>query len=282
MAEESSSFAGILDHQHTTTMRVLRRNNTTATATTNVAVVWVGVASCLFGPTHGFNNYHRTPAWVSTKSCGLVVSSRIKMFVLTPLAMMRSSSIASTTTTTTTTQRIMAEPRLTSNTKDNSPEEKSSSSSSLSLASPLDQPILASLDLAALVVFAAVGKASHASDGSLDLWAVIQTAFPFVLAWFSTSFLTGVYSNLASASSSSSSSSSLENNEWLIESWKQTAVGWIIAMPLGCVGRGLIKGYTPPVPFVIVTMIATLILLGGTRTLYYYLTVGRRRQSNDS
>jgi Protein of unknown function (DUF3054) len=170
----------------------------------------------------------------------------------------------------------MVEPQdmthLTSNTKDESPDEGKSAS----FSSPLNQPIMAALDVGALVIFAAVGKASHASDGSLDLWTVFQTALPFVLAWFSTSFLTGVYSNLAAASYSSS----LENNnEWLLDSWKQTAVGWIIAMPLGCVGRGIIKGYPPPIPFVIVTMIATLILLGGTRSLYYYVTVGRS-QSN--
>jgi len=37
---------------------------------------------------------------------------------------------------------------------------------------------------------------------------------------------------------------------------------------LGCALRGVIKGYVPPLPFVIVTLIATLVLLGGTRALY--------------
>jgi hypothetical protein len=261
-------------HQHNTTMRIFRRNNTPATTTTRAAVAWVGIAFCLLGPTHGSFHYSRAPASVSTKSSSLAVLSRTKMLVPPPRAMMRSSSssiASSTTRTTTTTQRHMVEPqdmtRLTSSAKKSSPDEGKSSALS-SFASPLNQPILAALDVGALVVFAAVGKASHASDGSLDLWAVFQTALPFVLAWFSTSFLTGVYSNLDS--SSSSSSSTVENNEWLFDSWKQTAVGWIIAMPLGCVGRGIIKGYPPPAPFVIVTMIATLILLGGTRTLYYY------------
>ena len=69
------------------------------------------------------------------------------------------------------------------------PQQEDSSSSS-----PLDRPVLAALDAAALTTFAAVGKASHsAADGSLDIVAVAVTAAPFLLAWFATSPLTGVY-----------------------------------------------------------------------------------------
>jgi hypothetical protein len=103
------------------------------------------------------------------------------------------------------------------------------------------------LDLAALLVFAGIGKASHAADGSLDLLVVGITAFPFVVSWLApTSFFTGVCG-------------SIDSQKWLQSSFQQTPQGWIVAIPLGCVGRGLIKGYVPPVPFLIVTMIATLI-----------------------
>jgi hypothetical protein len=151
-----------------------------------------------------------------------------------------------------------------------------------SSSSPLDKPILAALDLISLLVFAAVGKSSHASNGSLDLVAVLAVAFPFVVAWFSTSFLTGVYSSLDLDNVSSSVSEEQGSSSppsWLTQSWIQTAKGWIVAIPLGCVGRGLIKGYVPPLPFVIVTMIATLVILGGTRTAYNFITVGRKETS---
>jgi hypothetical protein len=145
------------------------------------------------------------------------------------------------------------------------PPESLSSSEKSSSSSLLDKPVLAALDLVALLVFAGVGKASHASDGSLDLAGVAVTALPFIVAWFSTSFVTRVYSTIEEG----------EKN-WLAASWKQTAQGWIVAIPLGCVGRGLIKGYVPPAPFVVVTMIATLVILGGTRTVYNFATVASK------
>lgn len=135
----------------------------------------------------------------------------------------------------------------------------STESSSPKFSSPLDKPILAVLDLVALLVFAGVGKASHATDGSLDLLAVGVTAFPFIFSWLATSFFTGVYGPI-------------DSQKWLQSSFQQTLQGWIVAIPIGCVGRGLIKGYVPPVPFLIVTMIATLIMLGATRTAYHFVT----------
>ena len=128
-------------------------------------------------------------------------------------------------------------------------------SESKEISTPLDKPLLASIDFASLVTFAGVGKASHSADGSLDIAAVFVTAFPFLLAWYTTSPLTGVYKDT-------------DGDNVAIDALKVAAKGWIIAVPLGCVLRGIIKGYVPPAPFVIVTMIATLVILGGTRVLY--------------
>lgn len=47
--------------------------------------------------------------------------------------------------------------------------------------------------------------------------------------------------------------------------------GWIVAIPIGIVGRGIIKGYVPPVPFMIVTLISTLVILVGVRVLFSVL-----------
>lgn len=124
------------------------------------------------------------------------------------------------------------------------------------LSTPLDRPVLALVDAASLLTFAAVGKASHAPDGSIDLFATASVAFPFLLAWFATSPFTGVYSQDERA------------GNLILETFIKSGKGWIFAIPLGCVIRGLIKGYVPPVPFVVVTMIATFVILGLGRLLF--------------
>jgi hypothetical protein len=146
--------------------------------------------------------------------------------------------------------------------------------------SPLRRPGLALVDLVSLVAFAAVGKASHAvGDGSIveEVVGVAKTAFPFVVSWFAASLVTGVYAPLLLPTDSGSDDDdglgSSSSRGWLAATWKQTAKGWIVAVPLGCVLRGLLRGYPPPVPFVVVTMIATLVILGLARTAYNYFDV---------
>jgi len=127
---------------------------------------------------------------------------------------------------------------------------------SRSLSTPLDRPVLAFVDLFSLLLFAGVGKASHAPDGSLEIGAVFSVAFPFIVSWFLTSPITGVYT-------------ADNKNEFVIQdAFVKAGKGWIVAIPLGCVLRGVIKGYVPPLPFVIVTMIATLVILGGARVIF--------------
>lgn len=157
-------------------------------------------------------------------------------------------------------------------------EDSSSSSSSNSV---LDRPVLAGLDLVALLVFAGIGRASHASDGSIDVFATVQTAFPFVVAWFLSSFFTGVYDDPINAADDATGSNTNYNNV-VLDSWKQTAKGWVVAVPLGCVGRGLIKGYVPPASFVIVTMVATLVILGTTRMVYNIVAASTGSQDDNN
>ena len=127
-----------------------------------------------------------------------------------------------------------------------------------SLTTPLDRPVLAAVDVAALLGFAAVGKASHSADGSLDIGAVASVAFPFVTSWLLTSPLTGVYSDDA------------KDGNVVSESFLKAAKGWIVAIPIGIAMRGVIKGYVPPVSFAVVTMIATLVIVGGARVLFAF------------
>ena len=127
----------------------------------------------------------------------------------------------------------------------------------------VSRPGLALLDLASLFLFAAIGKASHATDGSIDIVSICITAFPFVVSWFSVAPLLGSYDRLATQDA--------------IGAFIYTARGWGLAIPLGCALRGAIKGYIPPTPFVVVTMISTLVILGGSRALY---TIAKDKSSS--
>lgn len=125
-------------------------------------------------------------------------------------------------------------------------------------STPIDRPVLSLIDAGMLFAFAAVGKASHNPDGSLDFLAVATTAFPFLSSWFATAPFLGCYTPQATADLKSAVST--------------TAKGWILAVPLGCALRGIIKGYVPPIPFIIVTLVATLVLLSAGRAGYTALS----------
>jgi len=89
---------------------------------------------------------------------------------------------------------------------------------------------------------------------------VLSTALPFVAAWMATSPFTGVYSP---------DDKSLDDDDvFLSNAAIKDGRGWIVAVPLGIALRGVARGYVPPVPFVIVTMISTFVILAGLRILY--------------
>ena len=123
---------------------------------------------------------------------------------------------------------------------------------------PLDRPLLAIIDTISLTIFAAIGKSSHSSDGSLDILSVLITAFPFITVWLATSPITAVYSP----------DYKNEKSNVIASVLMKVMGGWLLAIPLGIVMRGLIKGYVPPAPFIVVTLLATLIILVGVRILF--------------
>ena len=86
---------------------------------------------------------------------------------------------------------------------------------------------------------------------------VLATALPFVVAWMATSPLTGVYSP-----------DDKSDEDALSNAASKVARGWMVAVPLGIALRGVAGGRVPPVPFVIVTLIATFAILAGQRILY--------------
>ena len=146
---------------------------------------------------------------------------------------------------------------------------------------PADRPILATVDTISLILFAAIGKSSHSSDsdvGGIDddnnIVAILYTALPFVVAWLTTSLLTGIYSpdiNRQIRLANDNDDDNNNNNSLLVTTATNIGKGWAVAIPFGIGLRGTMKGYVPPVPFVMVTLIATFVILVGMRMLYTVL-----------
>jgi len=110
--------------------------------------------------------------------------------------------------------------------------------------------LMAGGDAAALVLFAATGHISH--GGGLDI-ETLHTAVPFLVGWFATAPFLGGYSKEAQGGEVSAAA--------LV-----AAKCWAVATPIGLVLRGVSKGYVPPTPFIVVTCVATAVLLVGWRS----------------
>eukprot|EP00638_Chattonella_subsalsa_P004005 CAMPEP_0117756808 /NCGR_PEP_ID=MMETSP0947-20121206/14326_1 /TAXON_ID=44440 /ORGANISM="Chattonella subsalsa, Strain CCMP2191" /LENGTH=241 /DNA_ID=CAMNT_0005576521 /DNA_START=132 /DNA_END=857 /DNA_ORIENTATION=- len=115
-----------------------------------------------------------------------------------------------------------------------------------------ERPFLAFMDAAALTVFAWIGRASHGST-EFD-WVVIKTALPFIVGWFGLSPLLGAYTRTAIKSQG--------------DSLKTIIPAWAFSIPAGIAIRGAIKGEVPPTPFIVVSMVATLVVMSSWRALY--------------
>ncbi|CAG9464746.1 unnamed protein product [Pedinophyceae sp. YPF-701] len=122
--------------------------------------------------------------------------------------------------------------------------------------------LLVAGDVAAFLIFAAIGRANHGEGNAVA--EVVGTALPFILGWLATSPLTGAYSEDAQKTQD-------PLNAWLI-----TGKSWIAGVPVGLVLRGVAKGRVPPKPFIIVAMVATLVLLGGWRSFLASKTIDPR------
>jgi Protein of unknown function (DUF3054) len=136
--------------------------------------------------------------------------------------------------------------------------------SSISFSSTL----LGLVDLAMFFVFAAMGRASHVDGSSLDVMATLYTAAPFVAAWFFTAPWTGVYQENPHGKLPVVVATTASYSDVAVAAALQALRGWVVAMPLGCVIRGVVKGYVPPLPFVLVTLVATFVLLSAARVMY--------------
>jgi hypothetical protein len=115
---------------------------------------------------------------------------------------------------------------------------------------------LAVCDTLSLTLFAAVGRNNH--NEGLDLFGTIQTATPFIISWLLVSPFLGAFSREATASKSRIPSA--------------LTVPWLVCIPLGLAIRSFVKGYFAPVPFIIVSMTATILSLCLGRYVYLSLT----------
>jgi hypothetical protein len=109
---------------------------------------------------------------------------------------------------------------------------------------------LAGGDAAALLLFAAIGRANHAEG--LTLAGVAATAAPFLIGWFAAAPLLGGYGRAAQRGGVGAAAAA-------------AAKAWVVAAPAGLLVRTLSKGYLPDSAFVIVTLVATGVLLVGWR-----------------
>jgi hypothetical protein len=110
-------------------------------------------------------------------------------------------------------------------------------------------------DALAFLVFAAIGRGSHAEAAGLNaLPQIVETAAPFLIGWALVAPFTGAY------------------RAELITSAKgmlaRTAVAWLVAWPLGLGLRALIRQSGIPISFALVTFIAVLLIICAWRLAY--------------
>lgn len=120
------------------------------------------------------------------------------------------------------------------------------------------KPALLAGDFAALLAFAAIGRASH--DESVDMIGSLLTAFPFILGFFAVAKPLGAYDE-----------GSTDTYRRMLDS---LGPAWFFGILSGCILRGMGKLAFPPIAFCIATLIFTFVLLVLPRTLLVYTHTG--------
>ncbi|XP_030537994.1 uncharacterized protein LOC115746388 [Rhodamnia argentea] len=110
-------------------------------------------------------------------------------------------------------------------------------------------------DVAALLLFTAIGRFSHGFP-VFDL-ETLRTADPFVAGWFLGAYFLGGYAGDGRG----------ENG--LSKAVLSTTKSWTLGIPLGIAIRAVLSGHVPPYSFILVTMGSTAVLLIGWRMLLF-------------
>lgn len=119
----------------------------------------------------------------------------------------------------------------------------------------LARPGLLATDVLALLLFALIGRSSH--NEGFDLSNLLLTAAPFLLAWLALGPLLGAYSRTSTAKLSSIP--------------LRLMAPWAVSIPAALAIRGLVRQAVPPTPFIIVSLVSTLLLLSLSRAVYISL-----------
>jgi hypothetical protein len=124
--------------------------------------------------------------------------------------------------------------------------------------------LLAAGDVAALIAFAALGRASHGEAAGLDAFAqVLETAAPFAAGWLVAAGLTGAYRAGVVAHPGRMAA--------------RAGLAWAIGCPLGLGLRALIRQSGIPLSFAITTFLIAGAILLLWRVLF--AVVAARRQA---
>ncbi|KAL3617870.1 hypothetical protein CASFOL_038191 [Castilleja foliolosa] len=127
--------------------------------------------------------------------------------------------------------------------------------------------VLAGGDVAALLLFAAIGRFSHGLS-VFDL-ETLKTADPFIAGWFLCAYFLGGYGDEGRG----------KNGLWraIVASTKS----WSLGIPLGIIIRAVTIGHTPPANFILVTMGSTAVFLVGWRALLFTIVPTDKGKKND-
>ena len=105
-------------------------------------------------------------------------------------------------------------------------------------------------DVIALLIFATIGRLNH--HEGLSLATSFETALPFLIGWFVSAPFLGAFGEGARGGDVGAAVG-------------VAAKSWAAAIPLGLVIRSVIRGYVPDKAFIIVSFVATAMLLVGWR-----------------
>ena len=130
-----------------------------------------------------------------------------------------------------------------------------------SLFAPVNRPLLAAVDLTALLIFAAVRKVFPTAGAALDLSAIA----PFVFVWFITSPVSGVYAKSEDARSD----------------LYTVTKAWILSFPIGYFIRAIRSGYIPPTSHVAIAFFSTLFHLIGARLFFAMMDQNAEDEDED-
>lgn len=127
--------------------------------------------------------------------------------------------------------------------------------------------LLASGDLLCLLVFSAIGRFSHGLP-VLDA-ETFKTADPFIAGWLLSAYLLGGFGHDG------------KGRNGVGKAVAVAAKSWVVGIPLGLAIRAVTSGHIPPIPFILVAMGSTGVLLTAWRALVSQLLSTGQSQQDD-